>query len=197
MLRDALRAGEPVLYMDADALYDWRLLDRLLGSAHADCVLIARGDPDPEWLEVRIRNDRIVAFDKGVTRPEYDIRAEWVGFARFRVATAARFAGAIERYVARGEVDLIYEKPMRDVILATGAFAFEDIPTTSHGVAPRARLRHRAQWAARAAARQAGLSDPASEQAIPRRRRHAHRPALGSAPRQSVAEASEGGVDHA
>jgi choline kinase len=127
MLRDVLRAGEPALYMDADVLYDWRLLDCLLGSAHADCVLIARGDPDPEWLEVRIRNDRIVAFDKGVILPEYDIRAEWVGFARFSAATAARLAGAIERYVARGEVDMIYEKPMRDVILATGAFGFEDV----------------------------------------------------------------------
>jgi choline kinase len=127
MLRDVLRAGEPVLYMDADVLYDWRLLDRLLGSAHADCVLIARGDPDPEWLEVRIRDDRIVAFDKGVTLPEYDLRAEWVGFARFAATTAARLAEAIERYVARGEVDLIYENPMRDVILATGAFGFEDV----------------------------------------------------------------------
>ncbi|HEX2478018.1 MAG TPA: hypothetical protein VHK45_01980 [Geminicoccaceae bacterium] len=35
MLRHVLRAGEPVLYMDADVLYDWRLLDRLLGSARA------------------------------------------------------------------------------------------------------------------------------------------------------------------
>jgi choline kinase len=127
MLRDALRAGEPVLYMDADVLYDWRLLDRLLGSAHADCILIARGDPDPEWLEVRIRDDRIVAFDKNVTLPGYDLRAEWIGFARFSAANAARLAGAIERYVARGEVDVIYEKPMRDVIVATGGFGFEDV----------------------------------------------------------------------
>jgi choline kinase len=127
MLRDVLRAGEPVLYMDADVLYDRRLLDRLLGSAQADCVLIARGDPDPEWLEVRIRDDRIVAFDKGVMLPECDIRAEWVGFARFSAANAARLAGAIGRYVAGGEVDVIYEKPMRDVILATGAFGFEDV----------------------------------------------------------------------
>jgi choline kinase len=127
MLRDVLRAGEPVLYMDADVLYDWRLLDRLLGSADADCILIARGNPDPEWLEVRIRDDRIVAFDKGVTLPEYDIRAEWIGFARFSAANAARLAGAVERYVASGEVNVIYETPMRDVILATGAFGFEDV----------------------------------------------------------------------
>jgi choline kinase len=126
MLRDVLRAGEPILYMDADVLYDWRLLDRLLGSAQADCILIARGDPDPEWLEVRIRDDRVVAFDKGVTLPDYDTRAEWVGFARFSAAMAARLADAIERYVHGGRVDVIYEKPMRDVILAADAFGFED-----------------------------------------------------------------------
>jgi choline kinase len=127
MLRDVLRAGEPVLYMDADVLYDWRLLDRLLGSAQANCILIARGDPDPEWLEVRIRDDRIVAFDKGVTLPDYDVRAEWVGFARFSAAMAARLAGAIERYVHGGRVDVIYEKPIRDVILAADTFGFEDV----------------------------------------------------------------------
>jgi choline kinase len=127
MLRDVLRAGEPVLYMDADVLYDWRLLDRLLGSEQANCILIARGDPDPEWLEVRIRDDRIVAFDKGVTLLDYDTRAEWIGFARFSALTAARLADAIERYVDSGRVDVIYEKPMRDVILAADAFGFEDV----------------------------------------------------------------------
>jgi choline kinase len=126
-LRDVLRAGEPVLYMDADVLYDWRLLDRLLGSAHADCILIARGDPDPEWVEVRIRGDRIVAFGKSVTLADYDLRAEWVGFARFSAATAARLADAAERYVESGQVDVICEEAMRDVILQTDAFGFEDV----------------------------------------------------------------------
>jgi choline kinase len=128
-LRDVLRAGEPVLYMDADVLYDWRLLERLLGSRHADCILIGRdADPDPEWLEVRIRDGRIVAFDKGVTVAAYDIRAEWVGFARFSSETAERLAGAIQRYVDSGRVDVIYEEPLRDAILdAPDAFGFEDI----------------------------------------------------------------------
>jgi choline kinase len=127
MLRDVLRAGEPVLCMDADVLYDWRLLDRLLSSAHADCIAVARGDPDPEWVEVRIRGDRVVAFDKGVTVAEFDIRAEWVGFARFSAAMAARLADTVEGYFERGQVDVICEKAMRDVILAADAFGFEDV----------------------------------------------------------------------
>jgi choline kinase len=33
-LREVLSAGQPVLHMDADVLYDWRLLGRLLTSPH-------------------------------------------------------------------------------------------------------------------------------------------------------------------
>ena len=99
-LREVLRAGEPVLYMDADVLYDWRMLERLLGSPHDDCILIDRDiDPDDEWLDVRVRGGQIVAFDKGVMLDDYDIRAEWVGFARFSAGVAARLAEAVEGYV--------------------------------------------------------------------------------------------------
>jgi choline kinase len=127
-LCDVLRAGEPVLYMDADVLYDWRLLKRLLASPHADCILIGRDAPDPEWVEVRIRDGRIVAFDKDVTIDAYDIRAEWVGFARFSAETALRLARTVQRYVDDGRVDVICEKALRDVILeAPDVFGFEDI----------------------------------------------------------------------
>jgi choline kinase len=127
MLRDVLTAGHPVLYMDADVLYDWRMLERLLISPDENCILIDRDvDPDTEWLDVRIRNGRIVAFDKGVTLDDYHIRAEWVGFARFSADMAARLAQAIEGYVHSGRVDVIYEQPMRDVILAAEDFGFAD-----------------------------------------------------------------------
>jgi choline kinase len=126
-LREVLAAGEPVLYMDADVLYDWRLLERLLRSPEDDCILIDRDiDPDNEWLDVRVREGRIVAFDKGVTLDDYDVRAEWVGFARFSAGAAARVAGAIEGYVESGRVDASYEAPMRDVILETPAFGLAD-----------------------------------------------------------------------
>jgi len=126
-LREVFAAGEPVLYMDADVLYDWRLLERLLRSPHDDCILIDRNiDPDNEWLDVRVRAGRIVAFDKSVALDDYDVRAEWVGFARFSAGAAARLAGAIEGYVESGRVDVIYEAPMRDVILETPAFGVAD-----------------------------------------------------------------------
>jgi choline kinase len=61
-----------------------------------------------------------------VTLDDYDVRAEWVGFARFSAGAAARLAGAIEGYVESGRVDVIYETPMRDVILETPAFGLAD-----------------------------------------------------------------------
>jgi choline kinase len=127
-LREVLTAGQPVLYMDADVLYDWRLLDRLVTSPHESCILIDRNVvPDADFVDVRIRESRIVAFGKGVPPGDDDIRGEWIGFARFDANMASALARAMERYVQSGRTDVICEKPMRDVILAADAFGFEDV----------------------------------------------------------------------
>jgi choline kinase len=127
-LREVLTAGQAVLYMDADVLYDWRLLERLLRSSHANCILIDRDfEADADLVDVRIREARIVAFGKGVPPGDDDIRGEWIGFARFDAEMAPRLARAVEGYVRRGRRDAIYEEPMRDVILAADAFGFEDV----------------------------------------------------------------------
>jgi choline kinase len=127
-LLDVLAAGQAVLYMDADVLYDWRLIERLLTSPHANCILIDRRfEPDADLVDVRIRDGRIVAFGKEVPPAEYDIRGEWIGFARFDAEVAAALGLAIEGYVLAGRTDVIYEDAMRDVILAADAFGFEDV----------------------------------------------------------------------
>jgi choline kinase len=127
-LRDVLTAGQAVLYMDADVLYDWRLLERLLRSPHDSCILIdSNVEPDDEIVDVRLRDGRIVAFDKGVRLDDYDVRAEWVGFARFSAPMAGALARAIEAYVQGGRVDVICEAPMQDVILRSEAFGCADV----------------------------------------------------------------------
>ncbi len=124
-LRDVFAAGEPVLYMDADVLYDWRLLARLLDAPDQDCLLIDRGAAvNEETLKVCIEADRVVEFHKRLQVASYDFAAEWVGFARFGWSRAARLAGAIQSYVDRGRTDVIYEEPMRDLILAAGGERF-------------------------------------------------------------------------
>ncbi len=124
-LRDVFAAGEPVLYMDADVLYDWRLLARLLDAPDQDCLLIDRDAAvSEETVKVCIQAARVVDFHKQVRVSSYDFSAEWVGFARFRWSRAARLAGAIQSYVDSGRTDVIYEEPMRDLILAAGRERF-------------------------------------------------------------------------
>jgi choline kinase len=130
-VRDAFLAGEPVLYMDADVLYDWRLLGRLLGAPHADCLLIDRDvEPGEDPVKVCLRGGQVVDFHKEIRAPKYDFWGEWVGFARFGAQTAARIVPAIERYLVAGRTEVIYEEPLRDVILASppgAACGVEDI----------------------------------------------------------------------
>ncbi len=118
-LRDVFAAGEPVLYMDADVLYDWRLLARLLEAPHEDCLLIdRRAVESEESLKVCLREGRVVDFHKRIQATGYDHWAEWVGFARFGAESAGQLAGALQSYVERGRTGVIYEEPMRDVMLA-------------------------------------------------------------------------------
>lgn len=129
-LRDVFAAGEPVIYMDADVLYDHRMIGHLVHSPWPSSVLIDRGaEPDGEALKVCVRDDAIVEFHKQVEAQAYDDIAEWVGFARFSAASGKQLVDAARRYVEAGKTDLIYEEPMRDVILAapSGEFGGEDV----------------------------------------------------------------------
>ena len=120
-VRDVLAAGEPVLYMDADVLYDWRLLARLLEAPNEDCLLVDRAAPDTEEaVKVCIREARVVDFHKQIRATNYDYWAEWIGFARFSAKSAGQLATALQSYVDNGRADVICEEAMRDVILARG-----------------------------------------------------------------------------
>lgn len=129
-LREVFAAGEPVLYMDADVLYDHRLLARLLDSDHPDCLLVDRDiEPGDEPLKVAVHAGTIVDFHKRISANSYDYWAEWVGFARCSSEAASDMVPAIEAYVRSNRTDVIYEEPMRDVILQAGGrgFGIEEI----------------------------------------------------------------------
>ena len=104
-LRDELSAARPVLLMDADVLYDARLIHRLCHSKHQNCLLydadIADGE---EPVKICLRDGEIVDFGKVVTR-EYDRHGESVGFFRFSPEAASRLAAIVARYVRSGRSD--------------------------------------------------------------------------------------------
>jgi choline kinase len=128
--REILASDVPILLMDADVLYDDRLMARLLGSAIDNCLLLDRNiEPGDEPVKICIRDGRIVDFHK---RPRTD--CEWygesVGFFRFSPDAAVELAGRVADYAGDPERRLLeYEEPIRDMILesAPGRFGFEDI----------------------------------------------------------------------
>jgi len=121
--RDVLRAGRPVVLMDAD------VLGRLVSSAHPNALLLDREiEPGDEPVKLCIRDGRIVDFHK---RPQaqHDWHGESVGFFRFTPEAATDLAARTEDYVGGGRRALEYEEPIRDMMQSAppGLFGFEDI----------------------------------------------------------------------
>ncbi len=127
--RAVLRSGGPVVLMDADVLYDVRMLARLIDSSNADCLLLDREiEPGDEPVKLCVRDGRIVDFHKRPNEP-HDWHGESVGFFRFSAAAAEELADRAEDYVVTGRRMMEYEEPIRDMIIAsaTDRFGFEDI----------------------------------------------------------------------
>ncbi len=127
--RDVLRCGRSVILMDADVLYDDRMMARLMNSAHANCLLLDREiEPGDEPVKICVAAGRIVDFHKR-PRVSHDWHGESVGFFRFDAPAARELADRVDDYVRSGRRDLEYEEPIRDMIMqsAPGRFGYEDI----------------------------------------------------------------------
>jgi choline kinase len=128
--RDRLRNGGDVLLMDADVLYDQRILERLVNAQAENCFLMDRDfEPGEEPVKLCIKDGVPVEFRKKVsTELEYDFCGESVGFFRFCAAAAYRLTEHSEHYVRRGLDDIPYEEAIRDLVLETpDDFGFIDI----------------------------------------------------------------------
>jgi len=128
-LREELCGGGPVLLMDGDVLYDDRLMDRLAGSAHNNCVLLDRVDAlDDEAVKLCIRAGEVIEFRKWVSA-ESDIRGESVGFFKLSNRVAKSLLAQTRLYIEQDRRSDPYEEPLRDVLLTSrpGVIAYEDI----------------------------------------------------------------------
>lgn len=135
--REVLESGGPVLLMDADVIYDQRLIDRLLGSTHPGALLLDRElEPGDEPVKICIAADgRIVDFAK---QPEatHEWHGESVGFFRLSADIAMSLALRAHATVHGGGRMLEYEEPIRALIRedaaqadrpAAAMFGYEDI----------------------------------------------------------------------
>jgi choline kinase len=128
-LAKELSGGEPVLLMDADVLYDDRMITRLQQSPHDNCLLLDRGAEDgDEPVKICVRGQRIVEFRKKID-VAYDFWGESVGFFRFSAPVGNWLASIARGYVASGRVNEPYEDAIRDMVLGPSphAFGFEDV----------------------------------------------------------------------
>ncbi|MES1954267.1 phosphocholine cytidylyltransferase family protein [Salinisphaera hydrothermalis] len=128
---DVLAGGDEVLLMDADVLYDHRLLDTLLRADAADVLGMDRsvGADDAEAVKVCLDDERIVAFDKVLPADlAYDTIGESVGFFRLSPASAKALVRECER-VGRADEDAPYEAALQRVMCADGA-AFDPADVT-------------------------------------------------------------------
>ncbi len=128
-LRNYLAKGE-VLLMDADVLYDRRLLERLIRTPLPNCFLLDRGfETGDEPVKLCVRGDHLVEFRKQLGSDlTYDFCGESVGFFRFSDSMAARLAQRTTDYLVQGWYDEPYEEAIRDLLLESPEeFGFEDV----------------------------------------------------------------------
>ncbi len=128
-LREEFVAGRPVLLMDADVLYDARMIRRLCESRHANCLLYDAGIEDGEEpVKICLRGSEIVDFGKTVT-PDHDRHGESVGFFRFSPEAASHLATIVAGYVEASRSGEMYEEAIRDLLRAMppGTFGIEDV----------------------------------------------------------------------
>jgi choline kinase len=117
---DAMTRGGDVLVMDADVLYDDRILDALLAGRHpVNRLLIDRDFEDGEEpVKICLRDGVPIELRKQLAADiEYDSIGESVGFFRFTQSAARRLAALVAGYVASGRAQMPHEEAVRDLLI--------------------------------------------------------------------------------
>tara|TARA_B100000686_G_scaffold353301_1_gene458355 strand:+ start:2819 stop:3547 length:729 start_codon:yes stop_codon:yes gene_type:complete len=116
-----------VLLMDADVLYDHRMLKALTNTSHRNCFLMDRDfEPGDEPVKLCVRNNKLIEFRKRI-EIDYDFCGESVGFFRFDDEGCSLLMEACEHYTR--QPDECYEEALREVMLNApdGTFGYEDV----------------------------------------------------------------------
>jgi choline kinase len=129
---EPLRRGGEVLLMDADVLYDTRILLALgAGERPVNRLLMDRDfeAASEEPVKICLRRGEPVELRKRLAADlDYDEVGESVGFFRFDESGAQRLAELVAGYVARGAADMPHEEAVRDLIRERGrAFDVADV----------------------------------------------------------------------
>jgi choline kinase len=127
---EPLTRGGDVLLMDADVLYDERMLDVLVAGETADRLLIDRAfEPGDEPVKLCLRDGVPVELRKQLdVGLQYDTIGESIGFFRFREDTARLLAEIVTGYIESGRAYMPHEEAVRDLLQQRGqAFDVADV----------------------------------------------------------------------
>ena len=120
-------ASDGILLMDGDVLYDGRMLDRLMRSAHPSALLIDRGystaDDDP--VLVPMRNGKPFDFVKK-WRGEADAIGESIGFFKLQASDLPLLIQETKARVTGSGRTESYDDILR-VLVQAGRFRAEDV----------------------------------------------------------------------
>ncbi|HXC21161.1 MAG TPA: phosphocholine cytidylyltransferase family protein [Steroidobacteraceae bacterium] len=117
---DAMTRGGDILVMDADVLYDERIMDTLVaGRSPVNRLLIDCDFEDGEEpVKICLRDGVPIELRKQLSADiEYDTIGESVGFFRFTQPAARRLAALVAGYVASGRAQMPHEEAVRDLLL--------------------------------------------------------------------------------
>lgn len=126
-IADALTRGGDVLLMDADVLYDERILRALVaGAGPLNRLLIDRDfEAGDEPVKLCVQDGVPVELRKQLAADlRFDTIGESVGFFRFEQAAARRLAALVAGYVDSGRAHMPHEEAVRD-FLKEGSHAVE------------------------------------------------------------------------
>ncbi len=116
---DAMTRGGEVLLMDADVLYDARIMTALVaGRKPVNRMLIDRNfEAGEEPVKVCVRDGVPIELRKQLPADlRYDTIGESIGFFRFEEHGARRLAALVAGYVARNDGWMPHEEAVRDLI---------------------------------------------------------------------------------
>jgi choline kinase len=128
-LRPYLLSGQDVVIMDADVLYDHRLLAPLFSSRHGNCFLLdSTSGKDDESVKIGVADGTIVALDRRLAA-FHEYAGEWVGFVRLTPEAAARLVEAMRLHIENGRSSLWLEAALGDLLAGSRdlRFGHEDI----------------------------------------------------------------------
>lgn len=116
---EAMQRGGDVLVMDADVLYDERIMSTLVtGREPVNRILIDRNfEPGDEPVKVCVRSGVPFELRKRLEPGlQYDTIGESVGFFRFSERGARRLAAIVSDYAGSGRADQPHEEAVRDLL---------------------------------------------------------------------------------